>query len=75
MNKQQLKFIAGAICPKCKALDRIAVTYDDEKIICVSCDFEELKPKNPQKKTKLQSFKSLGILLLNFPLNSPRTKL
>ena len=54
MNKQQLKFIAGAICPKCKALDRIAVTYDDEKIICVSCDFEDLKPKNPQEENKIK---------------------
>ena len=59
MNKQQLKFIAGAICPKCKALDRIAVTYDDEKIICVSCDFEELKPKNPQKENKITKAKNL----------------
>ena len=27
--------------------------YDDEKIICVSCDFEELKPKNPQEENKI----------------------
>ena len=54
MNKQQLEFIAGAICPNCKALDRIAVTYYDEKIICVSCDFEELKPKNPQEENKIK---------------------
>ena len=54
MNKQRLKFIAGAICPNCKALDRIAVTHDDEKIICVSCDFEEFKPKNPLEVNKIK---------------------
>ena len=37
------RFVAGAICPKCKKVDTIALTADDKKIFCVSCDFEELK--------------------------------
>jgi len=35
--------VAGAICPSCKRRDTIALTADDKKIFCVSCDFEEYK--------------------------------
>jgi uncharacterized metal-binding protein (TIGR02443 family) len=33
------RFIAGAICPKCKAMDTMALTkeMDVEKVTCVSC--------------------------------------
>ena len=37
------RFVAGAICPKCKKVDTIALSADDKKIFCVSCDFEEFK--------------------------------
>ena len=37
------RFVAGAICPSCKRRDTIALTADDKKIFCVSCDFEEYK--------------------------------
>ena len=40
-----IRFIAGAICPSCKLLDRIALTADDKKIYCTNCSFEELKPQ------------------------------
>lgn len=33
------RFIAGAICPKCKAMDTMALTKENnvEKVTCVSC--------------------------------------
>jgi len=37
------RFVAGAICPKCKKKDTIALSADDKRIFCVSCDFEEYK--------------------------------
>lgn len=40
MNKALKKrFIAGAICPKCKAMDTMALTKENnvEKVTCVSC--------------------------------------
>ncbi len=43
MNKH-LRFIAGAICPKCKTKDKIALTGDDKKIFCINCDYFEQKP-------------------------------
>ena len=47
---KRLRFVSGAICPKCKKIDKIALAKDDKKIFCVSCDFEEykseIKPKD-----------------------------
>jgi len=37
------RFVAGAICPECKKKDTIALSADDQRIFCVSCDFEEYK--------------------------------
>ncbi|KGJ89760.1 YheV family putative zinc ribbon protein [Colwellia psychrerythraea] len=40
MNKALKKrFIAGAVCPKCKAMDTMALTKENnvEKVTCVSC--------------------------------------
>ena len=42
---KRLRFVSGAICPKCKKIDKIALTEDDKKIFCVNCDFEESKPE------------------------------
>lgn len=37
------RFIAGAVCPRCGAMDRIHVyeTDGDQYKACVACDFEE----------------------------------
>ena len=40
MNKTiKKRFIAGAVCPKCKAMDTMALTKENgvEKVTCVSC--------------------------------------
>ena len=37
------------ICPKCKKIDKIALTKDDKKIFCVSCDFEEYRSEIKHK--------------------------
>jgi len=40
MSKPQKKrFIAGDVCPKCKAMDTMALTKENnvEKVTCVSC--------------------------------------
>jgi uncharacterized metal-binding protein (TIGR02443 family) len=47
------RFIAGAVCPRCSALDRIVVLEDPTGEIpprraCVACDFEEaMAPTGP----------------------------
>lgn len=37
------RFIAGAVCPKCQALDRLVVYRQDEKefCACVACDYRK----------------------------------
>ena len=37
------RFVAGAICPNCKKKDTIALSADDKRIFCISCDFEDIK--------------------------------
>ena len=46
MTKGFIRFIAGAVCPSCKAQDKIAITPDDKTIYCLNCDFKEKKPVN-----------------------------
>ena len=50
MNKKiRKRFIAGAVCPKCKAQDTMALTKEDEveKATCVSCG-EQMTQSEPQ---------------------------
>jgi uncharacterized metal-binding protein (TIGR02443 family) len=48
-NKSKTRFIAGAICPKCKAQDTMALTKEDdvEKVTCVNCG-EQMTQSEPQ---------------------------
>ncbi len=44
MQKQpKRRFIAGATCPKCKALDTISLYFENnvEKLECVACGYAE----------------------------------
>ncbi|MFV8818931.1 YheV family putative metal-binding protein [Haliea sp. E17] len=41
---QRRRFIAGAVCPRCGAMDRIVVDMDTERRECVACDFSEERP-------------------------------
>jgi len=48
-KKIRKRFIAGAVCPKCKAQDTMALTKEDEveKATCVSCG-EQMTQSEPQ---------------------------
>ncbi|WP_281559294.1 YheV family putative zinc ribbon protein [Thalassomonas sp. RHCl1] len=41
------RFIAGAICPKCKAMDTMALTKEQgvETVTCVSCGEQMSQPE------------------------------
>ncbi len=53
MTKNFIRFIAGAVCPSCKELDKIAITPDDQTIYCLNCDFKEHKSEeSPINKVK-----------------------
>ena len=40
------RFIAGAKCPKCQAMDRVVMltSNDDEWIECIECAYSEQRP-------------------------------
>ena len=40
------RFIAGAKCPKCQAIDRVVMitTENDEWVECIECDYTERRP-------------------------------
>jgi len=41
------RFIAGATCPRCGRVDKIAVDLDSDRRLCVSCGFSEERPAPP----------------------------
>ena len=41
------RFIAGAVCPRCGAMDKIVVDLDSDTRACVACDFSEARPPDP----------------------------
>lgn len=43
---QRRRFIAGAVCPRCGAMDKIIVDMDSQTRECVACDFAEERPQD-----------------------------
>ena len=41
---QRRRFIAGAVCPRCSAMDKIVVDLDSDLRECVACGFKEGRP-------------------------------
>ncbi len=44
-SNQRRRFIAGAVCPRCGAMDKIVVDMDTQRRECVACDFSEARPE------------------------------
>jgi uncharacterized metal-binding protein (TIGR02443 family) len=40
------RFIAGAVCPRCSAMDKIIVDLESDARECVACGFSEGRPKD-----------------------------
>ncbi|TXS93698.1 YheV family putative metal-binding protein [Parahaliea maris] len=43
-NSHRRRFIAGAVCPRCSAMDTIVVDTRTDQRECVSCGFSEARP-------------------------------
>ncbi len=43
------RFIAGAICPSCKAMDRLVVDMETDERSCIECGFKENRPQQVAK--------------------------
>lgn len=40
------RFIAGAVCPRCSAMDTIVVDRESDLRECVACGFSDPRPKD-----------------------------
>jgi uncharacterized metal-binding protein (TIGR02443 family) len=45
-NYRKRRFIAGAVCPRCSAMDKIVVDMDTDQRECVACGFNEGRPED-----------------------------
>ena len=55
LSKIKKRFIAGANCPQCNALDTVALTLENavETLSCVSCGFKQSQtPKQANSATR-----------------------
>ncbi len=43
-DSRRRRFIAGAVCPRCSAMDTVVVDLDSDRRECVSCGFSEARP-------------------------------
>ena len=46
-NPARRRFIAGAVCPRCSAMDKIVVDLDSDRRECVACGFSDARPGDP----------------------------
>lgn len=52
-TRQQRRFIAGAVCPRCGEMDKIVVDMETQTRECVACDFSEARPTDPNPQGEL----------------------
>ncbi|MEQ8513989.1 MAG: YheV family putative metal-binding protein [Chromatocurvus sp.] len=45
--KTTRRFIAGAVCPRCAAMDKIVVDLSSDQRECVACGFSDARPSGP----------------------------
>jgi uncharacterized metal-binding protein (TIGR02443 family) len=64
MNKAiKKRFIAGAVCPKCKAMDTMALTKENgvEKVTCVSCGEQMVQTEAQVEKVVRANEQVIGV--------------
>lgn len=57
------RFIAGAVCPKCQAMDTMALTkeHEVEKVTCVKCGEQLSQPKAHVEKEVRAAEQVIGV--------------
>ena len=58
------RFIAGAKCPKCEALDRVVMltSGDDEWIECIDCGYGENRPMHVDEPQMPEQPDEIGVI-------------
>lgn len=44
-SSHRRRFIAGAVCPRCGAMDKIVWDMEADRRECVACEFQEARPQ------------------------------
>lgn len=62
-ERKKKRFIAGATCPKCKALDSIMLFFENnvEKLECVKCGYSQSQTDEQVEKQTRESENVIGI--------------
>lgn len=55
------RFIAGAVCPRCSAMDKIVVDLETDVRECVACGFSEARPGDPPAVDEVPTRVSRGV--------------
>lgn len=58
------RFIAGAKCPKCEAMDRIVMltSDEDEWIECIECEYSENRPTHVEPSLEPEVADEIGVI-------------
>jgi len=62
-TRQKKRFIAGASCPKCKAVDTMMLflEHNVEKVECVSCGYQMAKPESQVERMAREAETVIGV--------------
>ncbi|WP_026294511.1 YheV family putative zinc ribbon protein [Salinimonas chungwhensis] len=62
-NRERRRFIAGAICPECKAMDTIMLYFENnvEKLKCVECGYQESQADDKIKSQRKDGENVIGV--------------
>lgn len=62
-KKVKKRFVAGATCPECKALDTIMLYFENnvEKLECVSCGYHEAQTDKKVTEQQRQNESVIGV--------------
>ncbi len=60
---QRKRFIAGAVCPQCQALDTLAVGQEEqvEVVTCVKCGYYQRQSDTPPAMSERQGENIIGM--------------
>ncbi|MEP1385081.1 MAG: YheV family putative zinc ribbon protein [Paraglaciecola sp.] len=63
VNKTKKRFVAGATCPKCRALDTIMLYFENnvEKLECVQCGYSESQTEKSVTQATRASESVIGV--------------
>jgi uncharacterized metal-binding protein (TIGR02443 family) len=62
-NKIKKRFVAGAVCPKCKKMDTLMLYFENnvEKMQCVSCNYSQSQTEQQVSAATRSSENVIGV--------------